>query len=219
MWLLARGLNYVAIAALLHSMATCANAQDDRAAVTDLVVGDGYTIRVERNGVTETIAGDLVKATANWIVLERQQGEQTEYAVPISKLPYFSRTFKNVGVGREHDVVWLPREAATIEQRSMSAEQPPLTEIDGDEPPSGQLCHVQYVAGAEAKSVSGKLSNDEGTDLTVSSEVMVEERQGVPMLSEIPLVGRAFTRTTRIAQHRSHKLARANVLAVRVDIE
>lgn len=205
---------------LLLGSARATLAEDDSSvAVTDLVVGDSYTIRVERSGVVESFSGALVKANAEWIVLERELEGRNEQGIPSSKLGFFNRTFKNVGIGREHDVVWLPREAATVEQRTMSAKRAELAEVATDEPPTNSFCRIQYADGAETKSISGELSSQDETDLTVSSEVMVEERQGVPLLSDIPLVGRAFTRKTQVSQHRSHKFARDDVLAVRIELE
>lgn len=192
--------------------------EESTAAVQELVAGDQYTIRIERNGASESYTGVLVQVQTDWIVLQREEvGPQA--GVPVSQRPFFQRTFKNIGVGREEHLVWLPREAATIVQRVQPHERAPLPAIEGVTPPRDQLCHIDYAEAGELKQLQGTLTHEEGTDLKIVSETMVAEQKSVPLLGGIPIVGRAFQRQVLIRQHREQKLAREDVLAVRVKAE
>ena len=207
---------FLLLLSFLAYLPAVASAQEESAAaVNELVTGDEYTIRVERHGASESYIGNLLLATPDWIVI--QQEESGPHAgVPRSQLPFFTRSFKNVGIGREVYIVWLPRDAATIMQRVMPHAYEPLPKVDGTEPPSDSFCHVDYAEAGEMKTLKGTLAHEAGTDLTIRSEMAVAEQRSIPLLGDIPLVGRAFTRQILIAQHREQKLAREDVLAVHI---
>ncbi|MBX3413536.1 MAG: hypothetical protein KF708_12670 [Pirellulales bacterium] len=210
---------FLLLLGLLVCLSPISDAEEEStAAVNVLVTGDQYTIRVERNGTSESYTGVLVQVRPDWIVLQREEAGRHE-GVPMSQRPFFHRTFKNVGIGREESIVWLPREAATIVQRVRPHEQTPLRHVTDREPPAEQFCHVDYAEGGELKLLKGTLTHDDGTDLRIVSESLVPEQKRMPLLGDIPLVGRAFQRQIFVPQHREQKLAREDVLAVRVKAE
>src|SRR5438445_13872384 len=108
----------LAAAVLLAASSVQAGEPDPDTRIEHLVVGDGYFIQVERHGVKEVFSGDFAKANDRWIVLHSISEGRSERGVPVlSKIPYINRLYKNVGVGRADDVIWIPRDAATIRGR------------------------------------------------------------------------------------------------------
>jgi len=197
---------------------TRATAQEEStAAVNELVHGDEYTIRVERRGASESYTGLLLLAHPDWIVLQHEEAGRQE-GVPVSQRPFFHRMFKNVG--RHEILVWLPREAATIVQRVKPHDQRPLVDVaELGTPFCFSSCQIDYVEAGELKKLQGGLLHAEDADFTIQWETMVAEQKSLPLLSDIPLVGRAFRYPVLAAQYRDHKLKRDDVLAVRVKCE
>lgn len=193
--------------------------EESTAAVNELVTGDQYTIRVERSGASESYTGLLLLAHPDWIVLQQEEAGRHE-GVPISQRPFFNRMFKNVDIGREEILVWLPREAATIVQRVKPHDQRPLVDVaELGTPFCFSSCDIDYVEAGELKKLHGALFQVEDADFTIKWETMVAEQKSLPLLGDIPLVGRAFQYPVFAAQYHEHKLMCEDVLAVRVKCE
>jgi hypothetical protein len=216
---------------------------DAKADAETLVVGDWYKLRVKRRGVSAHFEGGLVKINDQWIVLRIVSEGRTEFGVPVvSKIPFAGRLFKNVGIGRTDDMLWIPREAATVEQRTKFAQQAAATDgvvpvaakenvaiqaPAGDEPPAGRACTLQFAlarSGAgqaeEGQKVEERDSGDliEVTDDAVSLMVTrnVSESASVPLVGELPIIGRAFTRERTVIRKERRQIDRADLLSLRV---
>jgi hypothetical protein len=188
--------------------------------IDHLVVGDGYWIHVERNGVQQECAGDLVKATDRWLVLHSLSESRSERGVPVaSKLPYVNRLFKNVGVGRADEYVWIPRDAATIRGRLRAAKPVAIEPPAGDEPSLRAACEVTFV-GADHKVADreGKLQaiTDERLTLLVRETFSVEVRK--PGWSNLPLVGGYFIDTRTETREKLADVVRADLLCLRIRV-
>ncbi len=57
------------------------------------------------------VTGRLDRANARWLVLHVEREARSERGVPVlSKVPYTGRLFRNVGIGRTQEVLWIPRD-------------------------------------------------------------------------------------------------------------
>jgi hypothetical protein len=141
------------------------------------VAGDEYMVSVERDGVRERFTGQLVKANDQWIVLHWISEARTEFGVPVlSKVPYVNRLFTNVGIGREDANLWIPRDAAVIEQRTMSVKARPIAAIAEDNPPSGQRCDVQFALNGGSSWEHGRYAVTTERYTTMVVQQFVEPR-------------------------------------------
>jgi hypothetical protein len=164
--------------------------------IRHLEIGDGYTISIERGGVKKQFNGTLVKATDRWLVLMTVLEGRHESAVPVvSKVPGIGRLFRNVGIGRMNEYVWLPREAATVQGRVIATEPRKIEPPENELPRSGTDFSIQFVQEGKVVDRFGKftLGEEQITCCTTRSEARV---RGVPVLAELPVMGSLFRRTT-----------------------
>ena len=105
------------VSLLSTALARAADSEADNR-IDHLVIGDWYRVRFDRHDVQQEFNGDFAKVTDRWIVLHTLSEGRNEYGVPVaSKFPYVNRLFKNIGIGRTHEFVWIPRKTATIRGR------------------------------------------------------------------------------------------------------
>lgn len=206
---------------------------DSTADAETLVVGDWYKVRVKRRGVSAQLQGELVKVNDQWIVLRVISEGRSEYAVPVaSKIPYVGkRLFKNVGIGRRDDNLWIPRDAATVEERTSLAQRKGETDgvaqvaaeaasdapvTVGEEPPAGGACELEIAGAKASEQAVGEVVavTDDVVSLMVTRNVAVTEV--VPLVGELPFVGRAFTRDRVERRKERRQIDRADILCLRV---
>jgi len=208
-----------------------------------LVVGDRYRIRVKRRGISHLVSGDLVKVNNQWIVLRMVSEGRTEFAVPVvSKVPYFGkRLFKNVGIGRIDETLWIPREVATVDQRTITATAPddkvtqtstfdaqtqqdrkappidPRLIPSGEEPPTGSACDLELASSKEVVHASGDVVavTDEVVSLMITENL--QEQIRVPVLGDVPFLGKAFSQTRTIQRQTRRHFDRADLMCVRIN--
>jgi len=215
---------------------------DAKAEAAKLVIGDWYKLQVKRRGVSAQFQGALVKLNDQWIVLRIVSEGRTEFGVPVvSKIPFAGRLFKNVGIGRTDDMLWIPREAATVEQRTMFAQQAAAADSvvpaaakenvslqapAGEEPPAGCACTLHFAgagpsqAGEEQATVkeqdTGALVEvtDDAVNLMVTRRVSTSVR--LPLVGDLPVIGPAFTRERDEVRKERRQIDRADILCLRV---
>ena len=116
------------------------------ASIDRLVVGDWYTIDVDRDGFNERFQGDFVKANDRWLVLRRISESRNDVGVPSApKIPFEKpKQFSKVSIGVQTEYLWIPREAATIAGRTRAVKSQPMAGIDGESPALGAAAPSCY---------------------------------------------------------------------------
>ncbi|HEY2841158.1 MAG TPA: hypothetical protein VGJ26_18525 [Pirellulales bacterium] len=211
----------------------------------EFIVGDWYKIRAKRRGHSASFEGSLVKVNDQWIALRIIREGRHEFAVPVaSKLPFVGRLFRNVGIGRSDETLWIPREAATVEERTPARAEPvavevvkqtaavgleepkvvtattkagPETQPLADErPPTGRACEIQMVGAKELEETAGEVFavTDDVISLNVTRVVAVSEQ--IPLLGDLPMVGRAFRREHIERRQERRQVDRADILCLRI---
>ncbi len=83
-----------------------------------LPVGRNCTVVLTTaEGQTE-IEGVLHQVNDRWLVLHHHREGRSEGLPMLSKIPYTSRLFKNVGVGRVYEDIWIPRDRVLMVRAS-----------------------------------------------------------------------------------------------------
>src|SRR5438105_2967170 len=100
----------VAAILLLGSTTLAKEKKRTTPAVSELVVGDGCALRVERHGVRKQFRGELVKITDRWIVLRSSSAAPNHDA---SKIPLLGSMLHSPPKEHRDEYLWIPREAAT----------------------------------------------------------------------------------------------------------
>ena len=196
-------------------------ADDEKLSPTDierLVVGDGYTIVAQRNGIRERLMGDLVKANERWIVLRSVSEGRHEYGVPVlSSVPFVGkRMFRNVGIGRTDELLWIPREAAQITGRTLATDKPAVDAPQGEDPALQSDCTVQLVTEQRTVQREGKVVATSDSELTLAIETVEAVHKPRAVLSRIPVVGDSFYSTTYETRRTKERLVLEAVLCVRM---
>jgi hypothetical protein len=180
-----------------------------------LVVGDAYTIRVERHGTHKEFDGELVKANDRWIVLRHVTGGRRELSIPlISKLPLVGDGFRIRAIAARDEFLWIPREAATVEKHTASADPATAQPAIGDEPTLKVACAVEIAAGERIVRREGGMEalSDQAVTIAVPRKVTVENGLtafGLPFFGTVPEgKSRVETRYSR-EQH-----ARGDILCI-----
>jgi hypothetical protein len=186
-------------------------------AIDHLAVGDSYIVVVERHGVERRLEGDLVKANLRWIVLRNLSEGRNEFGVPVlSKLPYLNRAFKNVGIGREDQHLWIPREACTVQGRIRAAVALAVTPLAEESPPAEAGCTVELAENNKLVRQHGdmEISPSGAMHFKTSEETQVETPR--PVLGRLPLVGKQFTTTHTEFRDRQRRIPHEDLLCIRV---
>ncbi|MES1213846.1 MAG: hypothetical protein ABUL64_04590 [Singulisphaera sp.] len=160
----------------------------------ELRLGDIYTVDVDGAAGPQRFSGDLVKANERWLVLRRDSEARHDVSVPVSsKVPYLKR--KKVEVSPQTEYFWIPRPAAQVVSRSPPEGLRPLDDHLGDNPAIGAACDVTFATDNKRSAHNiGKLVVVAKDRIMFDAERKVYEQQEVPVLGELPLVGRAFRR-------------------------
>jgi hypothetical protein len=208
----------VAMCNMLSAQTVPAAETPNENTIDRLVIGDQYTIAVKRNDLEKQYAGELVKANDHWIVLRNVREERTEFGVPIlSKVPYVNRMFKNVGIGRNSDILWLPREFAAIKGRTRSINRDNEPTDLSSLPHRRRHCTLDYFDNDKLVECQGTLKKSTNEHFTIVEERYEEVVQGVPYAKNMPYVGSLFRRTVTRRSEIVHELDRDDILCITQD--
>jgi len=109
-----------------------------------LVIGDAYMLEVKRGGISKSFGGNLLAANNDWIVLRRVAGSRNDYGVPLlSGLPKVGNYFRRSYESMVEDDLWIPREAAAIQQHHR-VNTAPAQHTVGKNPPSQSHCAIAF---------------------------------------------------------------------------
>jgi hypothetical protein len=74
-------------------------------------LGKECTVVLSSGDEPTEVTGRLDRASVRWLVLHVEREGRSERGVPVlSNVPYTGRLFKNVGIGRTREDLWIPRE-------------------------------------------------------------------------------------------------------------
>jgi hypothetical protein len=140
--------------------------------VANLVVGDGYSLRVERHGVRKQFKGELVKMTDRWIVLRSTSIVYVEPAKSAG-LPIVGTMFQVPHKERRDEFLWIPRDAAIAIEKQTHATKPPNVRIpDANSPPTKLACAVDLAVHDKLVQRAGGVQavTDDHVTLSVTSK-------------------------------------------------
>jgi len=190
---------------------------DGQAAAQELTPGSWYQVKYQRDGVQEDGFGKLVSADDRWVTLAFTIRGRCEQGAPIlSKTPYVNRLFKNVGVSDSRVTVFVPRDAVT----EMTPQEAPSKETDRAQasglPQPGDNVTVCYAEGGERQRKRGQLVSVDGQEVILTCTEVVGQTSGVPVLSQLPLVGGMFTKQVFTRREVNTHIAADKVLCLSV---
>jgi hypothetical protein len=150
-------------------------------AATDvnLVVGDQYTLNVQRGGTAKTYRGDLIKLTDRWVVLRRTTArrhnpERIFWALPQSlRAPAASHSYAIVS----RSDLWIPREAATVESHRDRAVGPAEKPLPIPENLKQAHCTGTLVRGEREIDLTGNLMRFDDERLILSTVAGLQNRE------------------------------------------
>jgi hypothetical protein len=180
-----------------------------------LVVGDFYTIRVERHGARKQFQGDLVKLNDRWLVLRHVSAGNDHGVTPMAKLPLVGRWFRSAITSPADDYLWIPRDAAVVESHGAAKGYPgggPL----GEQPAEQVSCTIEFAKGERIEKREGGMESvgDDGLTITVPKKVSVEAPLAGFGLAT--LAGGTISRTRMETRYSRQLISQADVLCVRV---
>jgi len=205
---------------ILFLPATTASGQEQavppRQPAEELILGDGYVVDVERGSLRRRFEGTLVKANEQWIVLRVVSEGRNEVAVPVvSKAPYFGkRLFQNVGIGRQTEFRWIPREAATIAGHVHAEKPQPATDFADEAPQKGSRFNAFVAAEGKIVEQDGDLAEKADEAIVYMSQRRVYEMTVVPLFGELPFVGGAFRKTKARTEFVRTEIPRESLLCL-----
>ena len=117
---------------------------------------------------------DARRANDRWIVLRSVSEGRHEYGVPVlSSVPFIGkRMFRNVGIGRTDELLWIPREAAQITGRTLATDKPAIEAPQGEDPTPQGDCTVQLVTERRTAQREGKVVATTDGELTLAIETV-----------------------------------------------
>jgi len=184
-------------------------------AIDELVLGDQYVLDVQRPGGREKYDGELIKVTDKWLVLQQRRESRNECGVPIlSKLPYTGRLFRNVGIGRWEEQLWIPRDAAIVQGRIQDEDGVASAEPEGEGPELQRDCSVSL--NKVGHLTQGKLTAVADEEIVLSVASTMTTQTPLPVLGKLPLIGGAFNRTQTQEISEDQRIAMADVLCIRM---
>ncbi len=155
----------------------------------EMVVGDWYSIVVQREGTRHQFEGDFVKANDRWMVLRRISEGRHDVAVPISsKVPFLK--IKKSAIGVQTEYLWIPRQAASVVSRTPAEKRVPVGHVIGESPALGAPCQITLASDKKNMLHVGALVVVAKDRLMFDEERKIYEETN--MLGELPVVGRAF---------------------------
>ena len=145
---------------------------------SDLKLGDGCVVHVIRNGVHQNYQGSVTKLSDRWLVLTHRVEGRTERRVPVSSsIPLLGRYVHRTGIARAERSVWIPIEAAVVQQRIAGRSGTPSAP-DGVAPRPGESCYVEYLNNNKSVSTGWtKLEAVSDTTLTLSDVESGDRRE------------------------------------------
>ena len=207
----------VALVLLLPTMAQGQGARKTGVPDQGLVIGDVYTLRVERQGVHERFKGNLVKLNDRWIVLRHTAEHRTDEKSDSHGLfPFIGRKSNSESANRLDELLWIPRDAASIESHAQATDRAAAFLPTGDAPPEHAACDVQLVHAGKALRRQGGIEAVSRDSLTVSVPKKVKTNFTVPSTPE-KLASISTTGLNRVETHyvRQH-FATRDILCVHV---
>lgn len=182
-----------------------------------LVIGDHYRIRVQRDGDHEIVNGTLVKVTERWIVLHHVAEGRAEQGVPVLRdFPGLNKVFKNVGVGRTDESVWVPRDIAKVEARTLREEKTEVKVPHGAAPMAFGAGMVR-LADRDRWGKNGQLEAISDDGVMFKSTELIETRKPVPVIGQLPLLGNLFETTEYEPREHRASYTPDKILCVRVN--
>lgn len=180
------------------------------------VLGDHYELRVVRANDQETVSGRLIRITTRWLVLHSVTEQRNEQGAPASDFPGFNRLFKNVGIGRRDESIWVPRDAARIKARTLR-DHDPQEKLPPGAAPLAYGTAVVRLADGDTLGKNGELEAVSDDGVIFKSTEQIEVKKPVPVVGQLPLVGGLFQRTEYEAREHRSRYRPADVLCIRVD--
>jgi hypothetical protein len=180
----------------------------------DFVPGDSYTIDVQCQGVAKRVRGDFVKATDRWIVL-RKISEGRGPDAPKNPLAG-SQASLRANIELQTEIFWIPREIATITDWTHAKNPPPTTEVEDDSPPLNTMCRVVAADEDKAVAVRGNLTAISDDSIILSDKQVVYEKQEVPVLGRLPVIGAAFGKVSTATENVRSSIPRESVLCIHI---
>lgn len=218
--MVANPLRWYVVALILLLLPTAARGQAaKKVGVPDqgLVMGDVYTLRAERQGVYERFKGNLVKLNDRWIVLRRTAEHQAdEKSESHGLFPFLGRKSNSEQASRVDELLWIPRDAATVESHTQATDRAAAFLPTGDAPPEHAACDVQLVHAGKSLRRQGGIEAVSGDSLTVSVPKKVKTNFAVPSTPE-KLASISTTNLNRVETHYvRHHFATREILCVHV---
>jgi len=166
-------------------------------AVSELVVGECYEIRVGDAALEQRLTGTLLLQTAEWTVFED---------VPLTNARPEQRS---------HPIQrWIPTEKVHVLGRLGA---PRVAPTSAPKPfQIGELVLPQWATAAGAMSAPGKLKAIDANRLSIEFEGTVESHHGVAFLCDLPLVGHWFRWKKSGTTQNKHDIPREDLLCVMV---
>lgn len=206
--------SFVAVILVLAAAASAKEKLSKAPADNSLVVGDGYFLRVERNGAGKQFRGDLVKLTDRWIVLRRISVSSLRREIPVlSTIPLVGGVFYASIPERHDEFLWIPREAATVEKRIQPAKPLVIKAPEGDEPPTKVACAVELVVGKKAVQREGGMQAIKDDKVTLAVTTTIPFEMPTSALGAITSAGDSKRPKARYSRE---QFARKDILCVRV---
>ena len=111
---------------------------------SDLKLGDGCVVQVVRGRIQQEYQGSVTKLNDRWLVLTHRVEGRSERTVPVlSSIPLLRRYIYRTGIARAERSVWIPIEAAVVQERVPGRPGAPIGP-DGAAPRPGESYYVEY---------------------------------------------------------------------------
>ncbi|HEX3726176.1 MAG TPA: hypothetical protein VHV08_08030 [Pirellulales bacterium] len=184
---------------------------------TKLNVGDSYTLRAQRHGASQQFQGVLVLVNDRWIVLRYISKEHGVQSVPLlSKLPLVGHHFQHPSTPRTDEFLWIPREAATVEERLAATEPASAPPSVGTAPTLHTLCAVELAVGEKVVRHSGGMEALTDEKLTLSVKKTVNVHDPLPALGLPNFTNDTFGKTRAEVRYSREQLSCGDILCIRV---
>lgn len=180
-----------------------------------LVVGDSYTIRVERHGAKRQFQGDLAKVNDHWLVLRHVSSGRDHGMTPMARLPLVGRWFRGAITQPVDEYVWIPRDAATVESHGTGKGAPGGVPL-GEQPAEQVSCTIEFAKGDRIERREGGMESVSGEALTIAVPKKVSVEAPLSGFGLASLAGDAMTRTRTETRYSRQLISRGDVMCVRV---
>jgi hypothetical protein len=181
--------------------------------------GRTYTLTVARDGVTQQASGSVLALTPDWVVMAREVDVRTVRAVP-TRIPWpFNRLFKNVGLGRVIEVMWIARaHIASAEPDSQMPPTPIALPAGDSHPPLDAECTIESVEQSERIARDGALTRLSDDAATLDLEYSVAAARPLPILGSLPGIGRYFHQVQARTVRATRDIPCGDILCIRMQL-